>query len=208
METIPSQKDGVAIPARASVSTLATPEPRRTMQISPGIRRIRTNTSAAAPTSVGTTSSTRFTIYRYILCVRSWSRRRARQRMRTGLLIEPYIGQVLIDVVARADLPSLHIGAQRHDPVPVGYHQLVRLRIEHVLLELAHQRALLRAVGLVQHLLVQIDLRLIVVVPVVLAEHRARQVFLDVEKRVHHAVAAGFDDHVEIAAAHRFVPRT
>src|SRR5260221_8227463 len=107
------------------------------MQISPGIRRIRTNTSAAAPTSVGTTSSIRFTIYRYILCVRSWSRRRARQRMRTGLLIEPYIGQVLIDVVARGDLPSLHIGAHGHDPVAVGYHQLVALRIEHVLFQLS-----------------------------------------------------------------------
>src|SRR5260370_20930581 len=109
--------------------------------MSPGIRRIRTNTSAAAPTSVGTTSSTRFTIYRYILCVRSWSRRRARQRMRTGLLIEPYIGQVLIDVVARAHLPSPHIGAPRHHPVPVGYHQLVRLRSEHLLLGLPHHRA-------------------------------------------------------------------
>src|SRR5258708_6920027 len=128
------------------------------MQISPGIRRIRTNTSAAAPTSVGTTSSIRFTIYRYILCVRSWSRRRARQRMRTGLLIEPYIGQVLIDVVARADLPSLHIGAQRHDPGPGGYPPLLRPRITHRLLELPPQLALLLPVGLVQHLLVQIDL--------------------------------------------------
>src|SRR5258707_13647546 len=114
------------------------------MQISPGIRRIRTNTSAAAPTSVGTTSSTRFTIYRYILCVRSWSRRRARQRMRTGLLIEPYIGQVLIDVVARADLSSLHIGGQPDDPVPVGYPQLVGPRIAPGLLELPPRRALLR----------------------------------------------------------------
>ena len=35
------------------------PEPRRTTQMSPGISRIRTNTSAAAPISVGITSSTR-----------------------------------------------------------------------------------------------------------------------------------------------------
>src|SRR5258708_29898913 len=104
------------------------------MQISPGIRRIRTNTSAAAPTSVGTTSSTRFTIYRYILCVRSWSRRRARQRMRTGLLIEPYIGQVLIDVVARADPPSPPLRAQPPHPVPRGYPQPVPLPIGPVLL--------------------------------------------------------------------------
>ena len=34
-------------------------DPRRTTQMSPGISRISTNTSAAAPSSVGITSSTR-----------------------------------------------------------------------------------------------------------------------------------------------------
>ena len=38
---------------------LVPPEPSRTRQMSPGIRRISTNTSAAAPISVGNTSSTR-----------------------------------------------------------------------------------------------------------------------------------------------------
>src|SRR5260370_12992933 len=102
------------------------------MKISPGIRRIRTNTSAAAPTSVGTTSSTRFTIYRYILCVRSWSRRRARQRMRTGLLIEPYIGQVLIDVVAPAHPPSPPLGAHRPAPAPLAFSPLIVPPIHHM----------------------------------------------------------------------------
>ena len=45
------------------------PEPRRTTQISPGIRRIRMNTSAAAPISVGITSRTRFAMYWYISSV-------------------------------------------------------------------------------------------------------------------------------------------
>ena len=46
---------GTARAARGS--KLPPPEPRRTTQMSPGIRRIRMNTSAAAPISVGITSS-------------------------------------------------------------------------------------------------------------------------------------------------------
>src|SRR5499427_9738608 len=128
-------------------------------------------------------------------------------RLGGALLVEPHVGQVLIEVVTRTDLPSFHVGSQRNDPVPVGDHQLVHFGIEYVLLEIAHQCPLFRSVGLVQHLLVQIDLELVVVVPIVLAEHGMRQVFLDIEKWVHHAVAAGLDDDVEAAAAHRFVPR-
>ena len=51
-------------------SKLPPPEPRRTMQMSPGINRISTNTSAAAPISVGITSSMRFAMYRYIIAPR------------------------------------------------------------------------------------------------------------------------------------------
>src|SRR5262252_3971508 len=159
--------------------TLMPPEPRRSTQMSPGISRISTNTTAAAPTSVGIRSSTRFTIYLCILCVRSSASMpvsgcgRASRRG-GGLLVEPHVGQVLIEVVARTDLPSLYVGAQRNDPVPVGHHHLVRLGIEHALLEIAHQRPLLRAVRLTQHLLVQIDQPLIFVVAVVLGEDRMR----------------------------------
>src|SRR5262249_23886176 len=146
------------------------PEPRRSTQMSPGVSRISTNTTAAAPTSGGIRSSPRFTTYLCILCVRSSLRPRQASRRGGGLLVEPHVGQVLIEVVARTDLPSLHVGAQRNDPVPVGHHHLVRLGIEHALLEIAHQRALLRAVRLTQHLLIQIDQLLIFVVAVVLGE--------------------------------------
>src|SRR5215472_9791342 len=53
--------------ATARSSKVPPPEPRRTTQISPGMRRISRNTSAAAPSKVGTTSSTRFMMYRYIV---------------------------------------------------------------------------------------------------------------------------------------------
>ena len=47
---------------RASAEALTDPPlpPSRTMQMSPGIRRIRMNTSAAAPTRVGIDSNRRF----------------------------------------------------------------------------------------------------------------------------------------------------
>src|SRR5882757_9925060 len=53
-----------AVTARSS--KLPPPEPSRTTQMSPGMRRISKNTSAAAPTRVGTTNSRRFMMYRYI----------------------------------------------------------------------------------------------------------------------------------------------
>src|ERR1700739_1747913 len=37
----------------------------------------------------------------------------------SALLVEPHVGQVLVNVVARADLPALYVGAKRHDAVPV-----------------------------------------------------------------------------------------
>src|SRR5215470_8922485 len=69
-----------------------------------------------------------------------------------GLLVEPYVGQVLVEVMAWADFPTLHVGAQRNDAVPVRYHHRVRLGVEHALLERTHERALLCGVSLAQHL--------------------------------------------------------
>jgi hypothetical protein len=43
----------------ARSSKVPPPEPSRTTQMSPGIRRISKNTKAAAPNKVGTTSSIR-----------------------------------------------------------------------------------------------------------------------------------------------------
>ena len=57
--------------ATARASKVPPPEPSRTTQMSPGIRRISKKTSAAAPTSVGITSRIRFTMYRYIASVLS-----------------------------------------------------------------------------------------------------------------------------------------
>ena len=57
--------------------------------------------------------------------------------------------------MAGADLPALNIRSVRHHPVPPQQKDLVRLIIEHAFLEIAHQRALLREVRLVQHPVVE-----------------------------------------------------
>src|SRR6266446_6431512 len=181
--------------------------------MSPGIRRISKKTSAAAPTRVGITSRIRFTMYRYIASALS-SLMSAKRPVSVAsfpvisLFVEPHGGQVLIEVVARADLPALDVRPMGDDPVPPQHRKLVRFTVDHVLLELAHQGALLGRVGLVQHFLIEVDLLLVVIVPVILGEDRGRKCLLDVEERVDHALAAGFEDDVEISAAHRLEPRT
>ena len=78
-----------------------------------------------------------------------------RSRRSACLFVEPYSRQILVEVMARADLPAFDIGPVRHHPVPPQQKDLVRLGVEHVFLELAHQRALLREIGLAQHLVVE-----------------------------------------------------
>src|SRR5207249_4056791 len=65
------------------------------------------------------------------------------------LFIEPHRGEILVQVMARADLPAFDIRPVRDDAVPPRQHDLVRLGVEHVFLELAHRRPLLCRIGLV-----------------------------------------------------------
>ena len=77
----------------------------------------------------------------------------------------------------------------------------MRLIVERVLLVFPHQRALFRRIGLVQHLLVEID-RLPVLEPaVLLGEYAGRLVFADIEHRVDDALAVAFETDIELAAA-------
>src|SRR5437764_8098380 len=74
------------------------------------------------------------------------------------LFVEPNRGEVLVDVMARVDLPALHISAVGHDAVPPQQKDRMRLVVEDILLELPHQAALRGGVGLRDHLLVESDL--------------------------------------------------
>src|SRR6267143_1395544 len=77
--------------------------------------------------------------------------------LRARLLVKPDRPEILIEEMARTDLPALDIGSVGHDPVPPQGHDLVRLVVQRMLLELAHQLALLCRIGLVQHPLIKID---------------------------------------------------
>src|SRR5712691_4825002 len=58
------------------------------------------------------------------------------------LIVEPDPCQILIDEMGRGDFETLHIGPIRHDPMPPQRPDLMRLFVEHVGLEAAHQGAL------------------------------------------------------------------
>src|SRR3984893_81831 len=77
--------------------------------------------------------------------------------LRARLLVKPDRPEILIEEMARTDLPALDIGTVGHDPVPPQGHDLVPLVVQRMLLELAHQLALLCRIGLVQHPLIKID---------------------------------------------------
>src|SRR5689334_22470233 len=102
--------------------------------MSPGISRIRMNTSAAAPIKVGITSSTRLVMYWYTCSA-------------VRCFVQPDIRQVLVDVVARTDLPAVHIGTLGDFAVPPDHRKLPRLCIDDASLVLSHQRTLLGEVG-------------------------------------------------------------
>src|SRR6266404_2826925 len=109
--------------------------------------------------------------------------------------------------MARADLPTLHIRAVRHDPVPPQRRDVMYLIVERVPFEGPHQCALPRRIGLVQHFLIEIDRRRVVKVAVLLGEDRGGLILANVEQRVDDALAITFERHFEIAATQRLEPR-
>src|SRR5215468_4727657 len=64
-------------------------------------------------------------------------------------LIQPDRRQILVDEMAWADLPALHVRPVRHGAIPIGDPHRVRLGIEDISLEFSHQRALPGGVRLV-----------------------------------------------------------
>src|SRR5262245_28794973 len=98
--------------------------------------------------------------------------------------IEPDRGQILVEKMARADLPALHIGAAGNDPVPPESHDFMRFIVERMFFVLPHQQALSYRIGLVQHLLIEIDSRGVVEISILLGKCRARLVLADIEHRL------------------------
>src|ERR1700757_5135257 len=123
------------------------------------------------------------------------------------LLVQPDRCQILVQIMARADLPALYVVSVGDDPIPPQHRELVRFGIDHVLLEFSHQTTLLGRIRLVEHCLVKLDFLWIVVISIILGINRARQDLLRVKQRVDHARTISFEHDVEIATAHCFEPR-
>src|SRR6516164_2818621 len=96
------------------------------------------------------------------------------------LLVQPDRCQILVQIVARADLPALYVVSVGDDPIPPQHRKLVRFGIDHVLFEIAHQGSLLGGIRLVQHRLIKVDFLMVVVIPVILSVNRSRQDLLRV----------------------------
>jgi len=94
--------------------------------------------------------------------------------------VEPDRRQVLVVEMARTDFPAFHVRPVRNAAEPPHHPDLVRLVVDHVFLEFAHQAALFGRVGLVQHLLVEIDFFLVLVIAIVFVEDGVRQILPDI----------------------------
>ena len=72
------------------------------------------------------------------------------------LLGEPDGIQLVVEVVARRDLPALDLARVGNDPLPLERQEVVDLLVEEALLELADQRLALLRVGGPRLLLVEV----------------------------------------------------
>src|SRR6186997_1066011 len=69
---------------------------------------------------------------------------------------QPDGGEVLVEVVAGADLPAFHLAVVRNDPLPPDRRDLPGLLAKRDPLELAHRHQPLRRVGLTRLLVVEL----------------------------------------------------
>ena len=58
----------------------------------------------------------------------------------SALLRHPHVAQILVDVMARSDLPTLESLMMRHDPLPPEDWELIVLLGEHAPFDLTEQR--------------------------------------------------------------------
>src|SRR5919197_5278339 len=112
--------------------------------MSPGTTRMRKNTSTATLRSVGIINKRRLTMYFSIGVP-----------MVSASLGQPHCVQLLVQVVARRDRPSLDLRAVRDDAVPLKRVQIVRLIIQQPFLEFPEM--LLALVGVLGPCLLQVQ---------------------------------------------------
>ena len=116
---------------------------------------------------------------------------------------QPHVAEVLVDVVAWADLPALDVRTVRNDPVPPQGEKLMRLFVESPLLELAHDPTLVGGVGGAVYLVEQLVHPTIPVIGLVVAGSVVGNELGDVEQRVHDRLADVVDGYIERTASER-----
>src|SRR5262245_58261326 len=171
--------------------------------------------STATPTRVGIISRTRFRMYRVMgsdfafrtIPARAptapsltGGRRSERQSLTLGrLLREPDGVELVVQVVARRDLPPVDLTAVGHDPVPLQRHDVVDFLVEEALLELPDERLPLVGVGRARLLFVELVEHAVGVTAVVRRVLVSREEFVDVEVGLDDVAALEIHRHLEVA---------
>src|SRR6516164_3911415 len=135
--------------------------------------------------------------------------RRCGGMARTALtsFVEPDGPEVLIDVMAGADLPAFDISPVRHGPLPPQQVDRMRLLVENVFIELEQIGPLFGLVEFAQLPVIHLDFLRIVKLPEVRVGHRMRQVFADIGERIDDVLTIALGSYIKIAGTHRREPR-
>ena len=124
----------------------------------------------------------------------------------TTSLVEPDRSQILIDIVARPDLPAFDVCAVGHDPLPPQQVDRMSLLVEDVFGEFKQIGPLLGLVEFAQLAVVHLDFLWVVELAVVRAGHRMQQIFADIGERIDDVLAIALGADIKISAAQRFEP--
>ena len=83
-------------------------------------------------------------------------------------LSEPNVGEILVQEMAAADLPALHVGPHRQNSIPPCDRQLMCAHLQHLAFILPHQHPRLDRINFAQHAIIDFHLHRIIVIGEVL----------------------------------------
>src|SRR5262245_232118 len=176
----------------AAIAAAETPCPSPDMNLtwttSPGMTRRRRKMIAATPSSVGNIRRNRLRMYRPMCgaspCRGSPLPPRWGQGSTHPLLREPDRIELIVQIVARCDLPPVHFARVRNDPMPLERHDVVHFLVQRALFDLAH--VLLSLLDIVSTALLGVEVveHLVVVEAVVRRVPASRGELVEVEVRL------------------------
>src|SRR5215472_9114640 len=185
------------------VAACPSPDMSLASTTSPGMTRRSRKITAATPRSVGNIRRNRRTMY---LPMTASTRTPSCPRRRTGgprrrmgeLLGEPHRVELVVQIVARSDLPAVDLARIRNDPMPLQRHDVVHLLVEEMLLEEPHVPLPLVGVEGATLLLIEVVEHLVVVEAVVRRVAVARGELVEVQVGLHDVAALEVHRHLEV----------